>query len=1269
MKFTSIKPKQSLNKAFLKKRPLRDEIDKFKANFIRLLSKVSEIEREENQKNHIRDFLRDTYYLESNEINTKDSKDLVIHLGKTNKEKVGVIIEAKRPGNKSEMFSPERPFTKALSEIILYYLDERSKQDNNELKNLIITNVYEWYIFDANVFDKVIYRNTKIKNLYQTYLNDKKDTPFFYEEVVKILPTIDSEIICTQFDIRDYDNIVRNDDKSDDKNLIALYKILSPNHLLKVPFADDSNSLDSGFYKELLHIIGLEEIKDSGKFVIQRKKTNRNSGSLIENTINLLETEGFGKIHNLSTFGDTRDEQLFNIALELVITWINRILFLKLLESQLVSYHNGDKSYRFLNKGVIFDFDELYKLFHQVLARLPKDRTEKIQSKYIRIPYLNSSLFEISDIEQQGIKINSLDDSEKLEFFGSTILKEDRKISKSLPTIEYLFKFLDAYDFAGESSEEIQEESKLLINSSVLGKVFEKINGYKDGSFFTPGFITMYMCRESIRLAVVQKFRVQYGWNIEHFNDIKNYLVDRKTLKDILEFNEVINSLRICDPAVGSGHFLVSALNEMIAIKSELGILADSSGTRIRDYEIVVENDELIITNFEGDIFEYKIRNNRPLNSEIQRLQKTLFQEKQTIIENCLFGVDINPKSVIICRLRLWIELLKNAYYKEETGFKELETLPNIDINIKCGNSLVSRFPLDSDLKKALKSIKYDIKAYQGFVQDYKNEKNREVKQELQKLINDIKNHFSKEINQLDKRMIDFNNAKGELEKLQGQFSILMSDADKLKYEKEVEIATKKKLKYEAIFNDFTYNPLYDNAFEWRFEFPEVLNENGDFVGFDVVIGNPPYFSITVLNENIKKVLASLNYSTFTKSTDIYTIFIERGFQMLNNSGLLAYITSNKWMRAGYGEQIRGYLSNRTNPLKLIDFCGFKVFESATVDTNIIISAKFNENNFPFYACNVNKDFTIDTSIENYFGINKQLMPKISKDAWVISSNIELQIKEKIERIGTPLKDWDLIINRGITSGLNDAFIINNKKKDELIAKNPKSAEIIKPILRGRDIKRFKVEFADLWIINSHNGIKEKNIPRIDIPKDFPELFEHLKKYENELLKRLDQGDHWTNLRNCAYIEEFDKEKICFSKASKEQAFYNNNSAVKYYLLNTCYFIIHKNSNIFLTSILNSKLARFAFLNYYQSGGINGEITIQGILELPIPKITPEEQKPFIDLVDIILAKKEKNEDTSKEEKQIDLMVYKLYELTYDEVKIIEPEFDMSSEEYERFEV
>ena len=678
-------PRKSLNKAYLKVKPTRIEIELFKKNLIGLLDGLDETESEEHNKNDLGDFLKNTFYHPKYYINTKDRTDLVIHNGIDAKSFAGVLIEAKKPSNKSEMIRPDNLNAKAFHELILYYLRERITNHNLEIKHLVATNIYEWYVFDASLFEKTFAQNKTLVKQFTDFEEGRlagKTTDFFYKEIAEpFMAGLTSEFCFTWFDFRDYDKPLRNDDKKDDSKLIALYKLLSPEHLLKLPFTNDSNSLDKAFYTELLHIIGLTETKEGSKKLIGRKtEGQRDPGSLIENAIIQIDSRDMiSRIDKPSRFGETYQERLFNVSLELVITWINRILFLKLLEAQLIRYHKGDLAYAFLNSEKVKGYDSLDSLFFRVLAKKTTERDPAVAKLFEKVPYLNSSLFEPTELERVTIFISNLQDDCIIPIHPGTVMKNNtgKRLAGTLNGLDYLFAFLDAYDFAGEGAEEIQEENKTLINASVLGLIFEKINGYKDGSFFTPGFITMYMCRETIRRAVVQKFNDLKGWNCE---DLKG-LYDK--IGNIREANEIINQLKICDPAVGSGHFLVSALNEIIAIKSELKILSDREGKRLKEYHVEVVNDELIITDEDGDLFEYN-----PTSSESQRVQETIFHEKQTIIENCLFGVDINPKSVQICRLRLWIELLKNAYYKEESNYTELETLPNIDINIKCGNSL-----------------------------------------------------------------------------------------------------------------------------------------------------------------------------------------------------------------------------------------------------------------------------------------------------------------------------------------------------------------------------------------------------------------------------------------------------------------------------------------------------------------------------------------------------------------------------------------------------
>ncbi|MFC4209917.1 Eco57I restriction-modification methylase domain-containing protein, partial [Pedobacter lithocola] len=1137
MQLKELNPRKAINKAFLKVKPNRTDIELFKANLIQLLDRINDKESEEFHKNIVSDFLKKTYYEPNNFINTKGRNDLVIHNGNTAKSSVGVIIEAKSPVNKSEMVSATKLNTKAFQELVLYYLRERITHKNLEVKNLVITNIYEWYIFNAKTFEGLFAENKSLVKQFEDFENNRlsgSSTDLFYSSIAK--PFIDGltdEIEFTHFDIRDYKKIVTNNNSEDDNQLIALFKLLSPEHLLKLPFTNDSNILDKRFYSELLHIIGLVETKDGGKRLIERNKEGqRHSGTILEDTI--IHLDSLDKISRLSKafiYGENHQERLFNVALGLNITWINRILFLKLLEAQLITYHKGDKSYAFLNLNRIKEYDDLNSLFFQVLAVKHENRNDDVKKLFEKVPYLNSSLFEPTEIEHQTLFISNLKDDKTIPLVSNTVLKDEqgKKRAGSLTTLAYLFEFLNAYDFSSEGSEAIQEENKTLINASVLGLIFEKINGYKDGSFFTPGMITMYMCRETLRKTVLQKFNDIKRWNCLEFDELYNKIEDKK------EANEIVNSIKICDPAVGSGHFLVSALNELIAIKSDLKILQDKDGKLLKFYEVEVENDEMIVTDEEGHLFEYN-----PKNKESQRIQETLFNEKQYIIENCLFGVDINPNSVKICRLRLWIELLKNAYYKNAT---ELETLPNIDINIKNGNSLISRFALDSDLKVALKGKQISIDDYKNAVANYRNAKSKEEKRALENLINEIKTDFKSEINKNSKESQSLQKWKTEHFTKYGSNQLFETTLTKAQQKDKKELEAKVK-KVEDFIQEIKSNKIYENAFEWRFEFPEVLNDDGDFIGFDAIIGNPPYIQLQKMGAN-SDALEKIGYETFARTGDIYSLFYELGYRILKNSGLLIFITSNKWMRAGYGESLRKFFVEKTNPLILVDFGGSQIFDTATVDTNILMFAK-DKNRQQTLTCIVKDKMLNNLSV--FVKQNSNVTKFTTAGSWVVLSQIERQIKSKIEAIGTPLKDWKININYGIKTGFNDAFIITEEKKLELIEKDINSIEVIKPILRGRDIKRYGHEYSNLYIIFIPWHFPLHNDPKVTGSSDkaeeafkttYPAVYNHLYSYKNNLERRnkAETGIRyeWYALQRWGanYWEDFFSPKIIYPNMTK----------------------------------------------------------------------------------------------------------------------------------------
>ena len=1248
----------ALNKAFLKLKPSRSEINEFKANFKRLFTLINDNESEEYNKNLISDFLKDTYYKQTYFMNTKERKDLVIHNGAQPNDTVGVIIEAKKFSNKSEMVSKENLNTKALQELVWYFLGERITQKNIEIKHLIITNVYEWFIFDAQVFEKLFAQNKTLVKHYTDFVNGTalgNKTEHFYKEIAQpFIEKVKEELHYTYFNFKDFQSIVENDNSQDDNKLIPLYKILSPQHLLKLPFVNDSNTLDKGFYAELLHIIGLAETKNGGQLLIERlKEGERNEGTMLEETISKLHSLNKIKLlRNASAYGETYEERLFSVALELNITWINRVLFLKLLEAQLIAYHKGEQDYAFLNFKKIPEYDILERLFFEVLAKNYSERSKDIATTYAKIPYLNSSLFEPTELEHNTLLISNLPDDKTIPILSTTVLKDaqGKKRVGSLSSLEYLLDFLDAYDFSSEGSVEIQEENKTLINASVLGLIFEKINGYKDGSFFTPGIITMYMCRESLRKATVQKFNEIKGWQLGSFDELKDR-IDPFNREEREEGNAIINQIRICDPAVGSGHYLVSALNEFIAMKSDLKILQDEHKNRIH-HLIKIENDELLV--YEADNNERFFSYN-PKNAESQVVQKTLFNEKKIIIENCLFGVDINPNSVKICRLRLWIELLKNAYYKNAT---ELETLPNIDINIKSGNSLLSRFNLDTDLKTALKKTKISIAEYKNAFHKYQNAENKEQKWDLEHFIDKIKHNFRTEINKNSKEVKELQNLKSEyyLKYEQAQLFDDTLTIEQEKHKKQLEAAIEK---VEAEIEAINSNKIYENTFEWRFEFPQVLDDEGNYIGFDVIVGNPPYIQLQKMGE-MTTVLEKMSFQTFARTGDIYCLFYEKAYQLLKQGGICNFITSNKWMRAGYGEATRKFFIEYTNPLILIDFAGIKVFDTATVDVNILLYAK-EKSTFNTQACIVKDKELKELSL--YVRQHAQTTQFKNADSWVILSDIEQRIKAKIEAIGTPLKDWDINIYRGILTGYNEAFIIDKTKKEEILAnckteeERQRTGEIIRPILRGRDIKRYGYEFADLYLLfipwHFPLHLVEPEIKGASkeaeeaFENQYPAIYNHLLQYKTELSNRnkAETGIRyeWYALQRWGanYWEDFSKQKIIWKIIGNELAFCIENGN---FMINNACYLLTGNHLEYIVAFLNSKPIKWFSLqtNMNKTGVGDMQVGAQNISLFPIPIPKAQYEQEIINLLKI--------SDYQKVEK----LINEIYQLSEEEIIFIE---------------
>lgn len=1215
MKLTLATPEKSLGKAHLKQSVKRDQIEPFKANLTRMFERIRVDEHEEHLKNIVSDFLKDTWYKHTNEINTSGRADLAIHNGTTSASSIGVLIEVKRPGNKNEMISLDRPNAKALHELLHYYMQERYIKDNKEIRHLIICNIHEWYIFDAADFERFFFGNQKLVKSYKEWKEGTlpgMGTDWFYQEIAR--PFIDrelDELPCVYFDLREYveakgvrpgSGAISKEGEChsplhNEKKLGALYKILSPIHLLKQNFANDSNSLNREFYSELLHIIGLEEVKEKGKKLIRRKPPGgRNDGSLLENTLNFLKSRSrLSALANLQLYGADADEQYFSVALELCITWLNRLLFLKLLEGQLIGYHKGDQCYAFLSSRRIEDFDELNELFFEVLAVRVDERSSSVREKFGTIPYLNSSLFEESDLERATMRINELKNRLDLPLHAATVLKETsgKRLTGSKNTLNYLFEFLDAYDFGTEGSADIQEQNKSIINASVLGLIFEKLNGYRDGSFFTPGFITMYICRETIRRAVLRKFNDRYGWNCADITGLYNNL-DKIGIR---EANDVVNGLKICDPAVGSGHFLVSALNEIIAVKSDLGILADADGKRLRGYDVTIENDELIVT-ADDRIFEYNYR-----DRESQRVQETLFHEKETIIENCLFGVDINPKSVAICRLRLWIELLKSTYYRQPSPpsqlERELETLPNIDINIKCGNSLVSRFAI-TGVANVYATERYKLKTitdrYKEKVWQYKKvPANKHI---LLKEIADLKESLQGFAVPTDPGLIALRKIKNNLDQMGlgmvseeiEQYRAMVAQEENLKRQ----IADKK-------------NTVYANAFEWRYEFPEVLDNEGEFTGFDVVVGNPP-FGVSVQRE------LKAFYQTFNQQGESYVLFIEKGYDLLRAGGQFCYITPNSWLQSLTFRSIRQYVTSHYHWHNLL-LLPENVFD-AVVDTLVLVFEKCADGIVPSIkvAIYTRRDGNIEFSHE----LDWCDIPKNGDPINIVADTPAQHLYRKIISSSIQLSTLCNVFNgvkpfeKGKGTPPQTEQIMNEKP---YVHTGVLPDNTWMPLLRGSLLQRYKILWDnDYWIQYG---------PWLAAPRD----------------------------------------AAIFNAPQKIMVRQTGDSIIAALVAGG--FIARNNLHIllpddltydlrFILGLLNSRLTDFAYSHINpEKGEALAEVKKQHVEQLPIPPATETQQTPIIELVQKIISAPD-SPDVPQLEAEIDRLVYALYNLTDEEIALVE---------------
>ncbi|EKB8866245.1 Eco57I restriction-modification methylase domain-containing protein [Campylobacter coli] len=1265
MKFEAIDEKEFLNPYYRKKPILEAELNEF----IKAL-KDYKTSLENNLKNNedslvanaLSKFFENLHF--ECEIKSIHKGNSGIDLALKKDKQIQVIIEAKLPHSK-EFFSQSKPNCKALHECILYYLRER-KALNSSLKHIIITDFYRFYIFKADLFEELFNKNKYFKEAFENFESKnslfKGNTDEFYKECEKLLSSEKYLDSITRKDLFDEPSLkgvfidlkpILEQEKPSFSKLKPVFKIFHKDFLLSEFNPNDANSLNNAFYKELLYILGLCESKQNSKLIIAKSEESKEEQGTFYTAIN-----------------SKLKEENFETILKLLILWLNRILFLKLIESNLVRF-NDDKNLKFLNFKKIPDFDKLSELFFEILA---KERSTRKKSEFAYLPYLNSSLFEKQSIENT-LEISNLNNDLKLNYYKNTVLKDDKCKTKKgqVGLLEYLFEFLDSFDFGSDDEQSEILSQKELISSSVLGNVFEKLNGYKEGSFYTPSFITSYMCKESITKVVLDKFNAQFDLNAKDISELRKSLrkEDKKAQKELL------NSIKICDPAVGSGHFLVSALNVMLSIYDELNLFDE-------EFYLEVQNDEILITGRKGEFIEYK-RPKTP-KDKAHLIQQELFHTKKDIIENNLFGVDINPNSCEITKLRLWIELLKHSFYQsfDDETYHDLKTLPNIDINIKCGNSLVSYFETGKSLSH-YPNIKERMSKYKRIVKDYKEgfytDKNL-IAKEIKNLQESFKNFclkdkFNKEIKQLTNGANEYSKKYGDFladehhdEKFKSFFSKNMFE---FSFDEKVaikEFANLKK-KYDNIFNLESNHP-----FEWRFEFPEILDDDGNFKGFDLIIGNPPYIKE---NDNKDLFTNTKKLRTYQGKMDIWYHFVGRGFDILKNNGYLAFIATNNWVTNSGAKKLRNIVLEESQILSLVDFSSFMVFDSASIQTMIMSFQKTKPpKNYEFHFAKITTQTPIYEDVINLLKNEKtqnneilkiNLTPKkfIDKTLNFTKSDYE-ELFNKIQKYGKFYLEekevangihphYDFINNR-INSNHNFAFKIGqgifglSEEEKEKLKLTKLENNLVKPYYDTQNfLKFFFKKNNHQWLIYTNSSFKNPN--SMD---DYPNLKKHLDKFQNVIT-----SDNKPYGLHRARDEKFftgSPRIVALRKCVGEPKF----SYVDFdcYVSATFYVIKTQRINVkYLTAILNSKLIAFWLKHKGKMQGNNYQIDKEPLLNIPIVDTNSKNEKlanKLISLVDEILKAKEqdKNANTQELENKINSLVYKLYNLTEDEIKIIE---------------
>ena len=813
---------------------------------------------------------------------------------------------------------------------------------------------------------------------------------------------------------------------------------------------------------------------------------------------------------------------------------------------------------------------------------------QEIVNLFSEVPFLNGGLFECLD------KTRYIDGVEQYYNFDGFSRNDARfadgryKHRAVVPNILFfepekgLISILSRYNFTIE--ENSPEEQQVALDPELLGKVFENLLGAynpetketarnQSGSFYTPREIVNYMVDESL---------IAYLGNNDFVRSLFSYdfTFDKAKSNEYLKIADKLKAVKILDPACGSGAFPMGLLNRMIDI-----------------LERISPNE---------DIYELKL----------------------SVIENCLYGSDIQSIAAQITKLRFFISLICNCEKDASKPNFGIPTLPNLETKFVSANSLIAKKKEDRQLKL------------------FKSEEIESIKKELHQIRH---LHFSAKSTSTKHRLREKDLA------LRKKLIELLSDENNFASDDAKQLAE--------------WNP-YDQNDTSSFFDPEWMFGVAD--GFDIVIGNPPYIQLQNNGGELAKLYEGCGYSTFARTGDIYCLFYERGWQLLKKDGHLCYITSNKWMRAGYGEKTRDFFANKTNPLLLIDFAGVKIFESATVDTNILLFSRSNNQHKTTCAITNKQNKDSVKNLSDFIQQQHTVCDFSTSDSWVILSPIEQSIKRKIEAVGTPLKDWDINIYRGVLTGCNEAFIIDSTKRKEILSncqteeERKRTDELIRPILRGRDIKRYGYEWAELWLIatfpSRHYNIEEYPAVKQYLLSFGIERLEqtgktHIVNGEKVKSRKKTHNKWFETQDSISYWEDFSKPKIVYMEIQTDNEkegypfpcfSYDNSNKI---VLNTAYIISSNTEDVrFILGVINSKMGRFLTKLYVsQLQERQFRMLAQYVKNFPIPKLPQNE-------IDYIIKAVENNINkcNSELEEKINRAVCSWYNLNADELNFIE---------------